>query len=285
MRRLKSKHIIIILLILSIMVVAGISYRLYMIAAEDSNSAKEYNSYKSGEYFTEDEQLLTMISLEDETEGIELSEEEIQKSFPTQRRIWSGLNFLAFRNTNSDFIGIISIPYLKMWYPMVQNKESDYNHYLSYSFNGEKNANGAIFLDYTFNKDFSDNHAIVFGHNMKNLSMFGSLHTLFDSEYKKPIYVYIYQPEQILVYEVFAAYTTPAESETYNAFLVNSQHYEEYFTNATRSAVYKHSDASIIASKKDEDSILTLSTCHATDHSDYTVVQCMLIERIRENEE
>ncbi len=177
------------------------------IMVEDSNSAREYNSYKGGEFYFADADLFNVIEAEEDyTAEVETEEKKEILPFQTQRELWSGINFTAFRNTNSDFIGIINIPFLKIWYPMVQNKEEDYNRYLSYSFNGDKNANGAIFLDYTFSRDFSDNHAIVFGHNMKNLSMFGSLHTLFDSEYKKPIYVYIYQPEQILVYEVFSAY-------------------------------------------------------------------------------
>lgn len=273
----------IILSFVTLIVIACIAYRLWAIAAEDSSSAREYNSYKGGSYYSSDTELLSMIDVDEEVVTDEVGEEV--KSFKAQREIWSGINFTAFKNTNKDFIGIISIPYLKMWYPMVRNTEEDYNYYLSYSFNGDKNANGTIFLDYTFSKDFSDNHAIVFGHNMKNLSMFGSLHTLFDSEYKKPIYVYIYQPEQILVYEVFAAYTTPAESSTYNAFLVNSDHYESYISDAIQNAIYKHSDKGITQGRKDQKSILTLSTCHANDHSDYTVVQCMLIERIGEDEE
>lgn len=282
MRRLTSKHIIVGLSIAVLIVAGFIGYKLYLIAAEDSNSTREYNSYKGGDYFMDDDHLLTMIETNEDNVDTEESE---AAPFQAQRQIWSGINFLAFRNTNSDFIGIISIPYLKMWYPIVKNKENDADHYLSYSFNGEKNANGAIFLDYTFSKDFSDNHVIVFGHNMKNLSMFGSLHTLFESEYKKPIYVYIYQPEQILVYEIFSAYTTPSDSITYNAFLVNSDHYSEYITDAMSNAVYKHTDDAIRQGKQNQDGILTLSTCHANDHSDYTVVQCMLIERIRKDEE
>lgn len=284
MRRLTSKHIIIILSVSVLVVLACIGYKLMSIAAEDSNSAREYNSYKGGGFFSSDTDLLTMVEIEEEYDA-EAVEQEESKSFQTQRQIWLGINFAAFNNTNNDFIGIINIPFLKMWYPLVQNKEEDYDHYLSYSFNGEKNANGTIFLDYTFSNDFSDNHAIVFGHNMRNLSMFGSLHTLFESEYKKPIYVYIYQPEQILVYEVFSAYTTPADSTTYNAFLVNSDHYESYISDAVQNAIYKHSDKNVIQGRKDQRSILTLSTCHANDHSDYTVVQCMLIERIKKDEE
>lgn len=283
MRRLTSKHIIVMLSVATAIVVACIVYRLISIAAEDSNSAREYNSYKGGNFYLLDETTLTEV--DDEPYDVEIVSDEEVLPFQSQRRIWKGINFTAFKNTNNDFIGIINIPFLKMWYPLVQNNEEDYNHYLDYSFNGEKNANGTIFLDYTFSNDFSDNHVIVFGHNMKNLSMFGSLHTLFDSEYKKPIYVYIYQPEQILVYEIFSAYTTAPESSTYNAFLVNSEHYESYFSDAIKSAVYKHSDKNITQGKKEQKSILTLSTCHANDHSDYTVVQCMLIERIEKDEE
>lgn len=283
MRRLTSKHIIIMLSVATLLVGTCIAWRLIGIATEDSNSAREYNSYKGGSFYSSDVALLNVMDTESYDKELEGQEEIL--SFQAQRQIWSGINFAAFKNTNSDFIGIINIPFLKMWYPLVQNKEQDYDHYLSYSFNGDKNANGAIFLDYTFSNDFSDNHAIVFGHNMKNLSMFGSLHTLFDSEYKKPIYVYIYQPEQILVYEIFSAYTTPAESSTYNAFLVNAEHYESYIADAVKNAVYKHSDKEVVQGRKDQRAILTLSTCHANDHSDYTVVQCMLIERIKKDEE
>ena len=60
---------------------------------------------------------------------------------------------------------------LDISYPIVQTTDND--HYLHYTFEGQRNANGAIFLEHTNSSDFEDCNTIIYGHNMRNGSMFG----------------------------------------------------------------------------------------------------------------
>ena len=83
------------------------------------------------------------------------------------------VDFDALKKINPDIVAWIRIEGLGIDYPVVQGEDNE--HYLNYTFRGEKNAAGSIFLDCRNQADFSDPKIILYGHNMKNGSMFGSL--------------------------------------------------------------------------------------------------------------
>ena len=74
---------------------------------------------------------------------------------------------------NPNVIGWIEIPGLSISYPVVQGTDNAY--YLHHLFTGEYNSSGSIFADWHNQPDFADPNTIVYGHNMKNGSMFGTL--------------------------------------------------------------------------------------------------------------
>jgi len=73
---------------------------------------------------------------------------------------------------NQETVGWIIIPGSSISYPIVQG--NDNQHYLHHTFRGQSNSGGAIFLDHRDNSDLSD-RARIYGHNMRDGSMFGSL--------------------------------------------------------------------------------------------------------------
>lgn len=273
------RKIVYILTALLILLVGILAYILISTYYEDKLAEREYNLYGSSLYVKQvsDEDLEdVVVELDEEvSDTVEVPEEIYKDQIKTQQ----GINWNAFKNKNEDFVGILSIPELDIWYPFVQNSESDYSYYLSYTYAKEKNAAGAIFLDYLFDSSFSDNHAIMFGHNMKNMTMFGSLRTLIEKQTKKEYNVYIYTEDQILIYKTYAAYLTTPDSKDYYAQLTDDL-YVAYYTNAINSAMYLNNDEQVKEAFAKRNNLLTLSTCHASDHSDYTVVQNILIERI-----
>jgi sortase B len=281
------KKAIIILTVILFILIGVVAYMLISTWREDELAKKEYNLYGSELYrkSVSDEDIQNVGVSTDDNVSTETAEESVRDIYAEQIKIQQGINWSAFESKNKDFLGIISIPELGMWYPFVQNSESDYNYYLEHTYSGEKNANGAIFLDYLFDGTFSDNHSIMFGHNMKNYTMFGSLKTLIESQYTKDIIVYIYQKDQILIYKAYSAYLSEPESMDYYAQLTD-EYYDAYYTNAIQSAMYLNNDEQVKNAYKNGNALLTLSTCHANDHSDFTVVQNILIERILiDNEE
>ena len=83
------------------------------------------------------------------------------------------IDFEELQKINPDIVAWIRIEGLGIDYPVVQGEDNE--HYLHYTFRDEANVAGSIFLDYRNKADFSDSKIILYGHNMKNGTMFGSL--------------------------------------------------------------------------------------------------------------
>lgn len=82
---------------------------------------------------------------------------------------------------NNDLVCILSIPDLDLRYPVVRGRDNSV--YLSKTFEGNKNPAGCLFIDYENSPDITDNNTFIYGHNMKNGSMFGSLKKLTMEDY------------------------------------------------------------------------------------------------------
>ncbi len=274
-----NKRLTGILLVILLSLLGFLIYTIVSVKMEDERAIKEYDTYDSILYFNEvDTEDIKDVEVTFD-EGVSTTELTPEEIYFDQIKIQKGINWLAFENTNQDFIGVISIPEMDIWYPIVQNDEHNSSYYLNHTYSKKKNAAGAIFLDYLFSRDFSDNHSIMFGHNMKNLTMFGSLRTLIENEWTQPVYMYIYTPEQILIYKIYAAYHTTPSSYVYNAQLTDDL-YAQYYEQSLEDASYLEVDSEVEEAYANMNNLMTLSTCHSSDHSDYTIVQSILIERI-----
>ena len=108
--------------------------------------------------------------------------------------------------TNSDIYAWITIPDTKIDYPIVQHATSN-EYYLNYNLDGSKGYPGCIYTENYNSKDFSDFQTVIYGHNMKNGSMFAHLHKFEDAKFfEEHPYVFIYTPDRLLVYKIFASY-------------------------------------------------------------------------------
>ena len=107
-----------------------------------------------------------------ESEPAEPSEPEPEPlSYPTEPPL--AVDFESLKAINPDVKGWLYIEALDISYPVVQGPDND--AYLHTTYEGTSTFAGSIFLDYQNQGDFSDGNTIVYGHNMKNLSMFGKL--------------------------------------------------------------------------------------------------------------
>ena len=118
-----------------------------------------------------------------------------------------GINFDALYTINPNVVGWIFIPYTTIDYPVVQGADNE--RYLRYTFSGQRNSSGAIFLDYRNNPDFSDPHTLVYGHNMQDGSMFSSL-----QDWNGDRFI-LHTPNGILEYIVFNRQIVSANHEMY----------------------------------------------------------------------
>lgn len=111
------------------------------------------------------------------------------------------IDFDGLREVNGDIVAWIQIPGIGVDYPVVQGKDNE--HYLYYTFDGKANKAGSIFLDYRNRADFTDSKVILYGHNMKDGSMFSNLKKFENVDFRKEHKnVYLYLPEKTLYFEV-----------------------------------------------------------------------------------
>ena len=194
------------------------------------------------------------------------------------------IGFDDLKGMNSDFVGILHIPVLKLTYPVVHSHDNQ--EYLHQTFSKMENASGCIFLDYAASADFSNKHSIIFGHNMKNGTMFGSLkefmydETLCDQD----PYLYIYTEEFVKKYKIFAYRLVTVKDELYDlADRVAFQDAEyENLLNDILKFNYKHGECDINFSAHPD--LITLSTCWGTDHTHFLVVHAALIGTVKTKE-
>lgn len=189
------------------------------------------------------------------------------------------VNYTELMNQNKDFVGVIYIPSLEIQYPVA--KSADDKEYLDISFDGTKDKRGCIFLEKSMAVDFSLPNTFIYGHNMKNGEMFGSLKQFLSNEelcIKDP-YIYIYTGRQVYTYKIFSYYTVSVNDNLYR--LISYDEYEDYYKKAIEKSMYKKYDKSIDFTEKPR--LLTLSTCYGTGHKKNFVVHGALerIEKIK----
>ena len=135
---------------------------------------KQYHEYSEGEDSYTD--LEDYVKLPEEPEAPSAS--SVDDETESGGREWPAVDFASLQEINPDIVGWIYIERTEINYPVVQGNDNQY--YLKHLFSGEWNGSGCIFLDSRNRADFSDRHSIIYGHHMKNGSMFSGL-----TEYKK----------------------------------------------------------------------------------------------------
>ena len=147
---------------------------------------------------------------------------------------------------------------LDISYPVVQGEDNDY--YLKHSFEGESVNAGCIFMDCGASADWSDRNTFVFGHNMRDESMFGAFKNLLKgtASCEENPYFYIYTEDKVYIYEIFSYYETKSTSDRFATFTSDAS-YDDYVQWATEHSLYA-SDADL----SDRGNIVSLSTCYGS---------------------
>ncbi len=177
------------------------------------------------------------------------------------------IDFDALKAVNEDVIGWLVVEALDISYPIVQSDDNDF--YLHRTTEKTYNFAGSIFLDYMNKPDFSDCHSIVYGHNMKNGSMFGTLKQFRNEDvYSKSMYFWICTPEKNYKYRIFSAHEVQVESEAYTLFSGPGKAFEDYLKKMKELSEIPVGD---VAFDK-MDRVVSLSTCTG-DSSTRFIVQ------------
>lgn len=175
----------------------------------------------------------------------------------------------ALREVNDDIIGWILIPDTQVSYPIVQAADNDY--YLDHTWKGEYNGVGAIFMEQHCAPDFTDFNTIIYGHNMRNGSMFGELRHYADPAYwKAHPSVYIVNDSGVSKYDIFAAHEVGVRTITYGLSLDDEALRQEYIDFTLQDSEL---DTGIVPTTADQ--MLVLSTCTGRGYSTRWVVQAV----------
>ncbi len=208
------------------------------------NDNKEYEVADT-EYETLIEEAITIETSEELPEGA---------TYPPMHIKYSQLKAI-----NSDFAGWLYFPYFDINYPVVHEKEID--EYLKTTFDGTKNIAGCLFTDVLSTPDFSGMHDIIFGHNMRNGSMFGKLKKLNQTDsrdlLKENPYIYVYTEDAVYKYEIFGYYVTTVGSDAYSVITSDTE-YDDFLSFIAAHSVYDMPEDLDLSNRP---SILSLSTC------------------------
>lgn len=140
-----------------------------------------------------------------QTEESEAKLPEETETAPEEKPYESPIDFAALSGINSDIVGWITIPDTQIDYPIVQCEDND--KYLKTGFEGEKNKAGAIFLDFESDSDFMGRNSVIYGHNMKNGTMFKDIVKYKDKDYfDAHRTILLYTPERTIRLKVLSAY-------------------------------------------------------------------------------
>ena len=164
-------------------------------------------------------------------------------------------NLTALRQTNEDVVAWIWIPDSRISYPVMQGEDNDF--YLNHTWQKKENAVGSIFLEWQISPDFSEFNTIVYGHNMKNKTMFSQLHDYQDIRFRDAHpYVYLLTDNGVWRYEIFSCYQAEVGSDTYQFGMQWDKTKEEYIDRCLKKSLI---DCKLTPAVTDR--ILTLSTC------------------------
>lgn len=186
------------------------------------------------------------------------------------------------RLQNPDIYAWITIPGTDIDYPVVQDS-TDNTYYLNHAADTSLSDSGAIYSEKENAKDFDDYLTVLYGHNMKDGSMFAGLHKYEDKTFLKDHKdLTIYTPDSILKYRIFAAYLT--DNRHVLMYYNQGKDEESRETYLKDILEQRNMNASIdTKAKVDKDSkILTLSTCHAAGKNYRYLVQAYLVKEEHE---
>lgn len=186
------------------------------------------------------------------------------------------IDFAALQQQNPDVYAWIQVPGTEVDYPILQSS-NDNTYYLNHTIDGEEKKEGAIFTENYNTKTFEDPNTVIYGHDMKNGSMFQSIHKYMDrSFFDNNRDIVIYMPDQILHYKIFAAYLTDNRHLLMNYNFWSKDEYQQYLNS-----IFSMRDINAFIDTSTEvtteDKIITLSTCYAGISTQRYLVQAVLV--------
>lgn len=237
------KFLYTVLIIICLCVAAYSGYQLFTGLYEYHVGDAEYE--KVAEY----------VSSESGADGGTLQSAEVEVGEQTFDVTFPDIDFDGLKKENPDFIGWLLCEDTRINYPVVQTDNNDY--YLHHTFEGNSNKAGCLFLEYQNAPDFSDDNSIIYGHHMKNGSMFHDLENYKEQDFaSEHPYMLFMTPDTNYVVQIFAGFVSSTYSDAWKISFQDDADKQAWLDELVKNSCFTSSVTPSV-----DDHILTMSTC------------------------
>ena len=216
------------------------------------------------------------------TKILETEKNEIIKHenyIPNNNDKYSNISFMSvdfkeLLEKNNETVAWIKVNNTNVNYSVVQHNDNEY--YLKHDFYKNNNANGWIYGDYRDDFQYFGSNTILYGHNLTNRKMFGSLIWCLKNtwyENKDNHYIKISTPYSNTVWEIFSIYTIKPEVYYLKTYFKSNNDHQEFLNVIKARSIYKFNDENLTT----DDKVLTLSTC-SDDGTKRVVIHAKMVK-------
>jgi len=183
--------------------------------------------------------------------------------------------YVDFEALDVEFPGIVGWIRLEgtlIDYPVMQYSDNDF--FLTHLPDGTPHRNGSIFLDYRNSSDFSDKSILIFGHESRNLDMFGVLKNYRNQEFfdLNPI-MYLHTPQNDYKLVLFAGHLAHSQRDHPPMEFENDEDFLDYIEHI-KSISFFSSNVEVSAT----DRIVSLCTCAYDFNEARLIIVGILVE-------
>lgn len=166
------------------------------------------------------------------------------------------VDFESIKSRNTDAVAYLTMNNPNINYIVVKGEDNKF--YLDHNFDKKANKSGWIFADYHNKFDGTDKNIVIYGHNMKDGSMFGSLKNVLKKDWYSTAdhTITLITETNKYTYEVFSTYQITAEDYYINTIFISEDEFNGFIKKIKSRSIYNYG----VEVNKD-DSILTLSSC------------------------
>ncbi len=244
-KSIANKVTTIILLVIGVGLIAFSGYKLWGIFMDYHEAETEYSN-------------LADKYAKKPTPSAKKDEADTQVQIPWEEMF--SVDFEGLKSENEEVAGWIFFENEKISYPIMYSGDND--KYLRTTLDGSNLQSGSIFVEGNNNPTFEDANTLVYGHNMKNLSMFGRLRYYREDEeyYKDHSYFQILVEGKKYRYQIFAYETVHETSDLLHIYIQHNEIFAKYLEQ-----VKKESSIHPQLEVGQEDTVVTLVTCTSGD--------------------
>lgn len=174
---------------------------------------------------------------------------------PENALVWPVVDFESLKKINDDVVAWIYIPGTNINYPVVQGADND--HYLYRLVDQTYNKAGSIFMDYRNNGVMNDSNTVLYGHHMRNKTMFAQITGYVEQEfYDAHPYGMLLTPEGNYLVKFFSGYVTDIYSDAWAMRFRSDSEYAAWISEVSGRSYFSTDVIPTV-----DDRMVTLSTC------------------------